>query len=153
MEQPNQERLKELSDVVTSITEAYEEAKTKSNQLYKDLQEAKKAYDSEFYKGKNCDSCRYSIVLEFSFDGWHNLCGHENAPCTCCNRRCAHFKPHNCITKWISDHNINLDGEYVKALDLLYMDIFSTDSLDLSENTCFEKIIDTIKIKKGIKDE
>lgn len=128
------------------------------NNKYKEYQIAKSNYEKFFYKDKTCDSCRYDAVTTFSFDGWHNLCGHSDAPCTCCHRHCEYYKPDNVITKWIKERcGYTLDPKHAEAIELLYTDIMEINDTDLStcsnvQRAMYEKIIETLRIKCGEKE-
>lgn len=80
--------------------------------------ELEKTYGGMF----NCRNCRYDIGLDFSGDGWHNLCGNTNADtCTCCGGPCTKFKPDTQYTKWLklnSDHSIS--PEFQRAILLCF---------------------------------
>ena len=122
--------LDRLKYEVDLAEDAYAEAWKESRRLNDVKNAAIKEYEKEFYRGKNCNSCRYSCVSEFSFDGWHNLCGAEDAPCTCCNSRCEYYKPDNKISSFLKSLNINLDAGDVEAFSNFCGDIFQDDSDD-----------------------
>ena len=95
------DELKELMDTAEAKAKGCENAWRKANA---DFIKARDAYEKERDKDKSCESCQYSIVLDFSADGWHNLCGNSNAPCTCCNSKCMYYKPDNIITGAIKEY-------------------------------------------------
>lgn len=101
----------------------------KEKEARRKVQEAENAYNKELYKGKSCKFCRYSIVHEYSIDGWHNLCGHPDAPCTCCGGPCEHFKPHNAFTEYIDQNQWHFDNDGIAALENFCGDIMS-DRID-----------------------
>lgn len=129
------DELKELMDIAEAKAKECEIAWRKTNEEYT---KARNAYEKERDKDKSCESCMYSIVLDFSDDGWHNLCGNSNAPCTCCNSKCEYYKPDNIITKAIKEYfnskdkfrGPNLDKEVIKGLKLLGYDVFNTYTPD-----------------------
>ena len=107
----------------------------------------------EFYKDKSCDSCRYSIALDFSGDGWHNLCGNSIAPCTCFHNKCEYYKHDNLITKAIKDYyaekeqNPNLDKWVIEGLKTLRLDVYADyPNFVESEKRDAEKVINILKV-------
>ena len=146
-----------------------EKLKATLDQAQKDVEEAFKVYDEkrracrvanayyekELYKDCSCRNCRYYSIHDSSFDGWHNVCGAEDAPCTCCNSLCDKFKIDNCITTWLKAKNIYLSPYQAKALAMLYTDIMAIDDksltdIDKHKRDLYVQIINTIKIKKGL---
>jgi hypothetical protein len=137
--------LKNMEVVMENIElKELEQLKLKEKELRKELstivekidnynyQELEKRYGDKF----TCDYCRYDCVYDFSGDGWHNLCGHTAAPCTCCNANCEYYKPDTWITRWIKDYAGQLDIKYRHAFETLGIDIFK-DSLTNAETEYF----------------
>lgn len=78
------------------------------------LKELERIYGKEF----SCDYCRFNAVLDFSGDGWHNLCGNGFADCcTCCHSHCEKYLPDTRYTKWIKKHCEQISPEYKEALN------------------------------------
>lgn len=84
----------------------------------------------------NCAFCRFVVVLGFSYDGWHNLCGADI--CTCCHNCCDQYKPDNAATAYIKDilkSNATLIGAHISreehnALEELDARIFEDNVSD-----------------------
>ena len=107
------EQLKEqenyLRKELSTISEKIE------NYNYRELE---KTYGDMFH----CSHCRYDIGLDFSSDGWHNLCGNPNADtCTCCGGPCTKFKPDTQYTKWLK-HNTepSISPDFQRAILLCF---------------------------------
>ena len=121
-----------------------EQLKLKEKELRKELsmvvekidnynyQELEKKYGDRF----SCAYCRYDCVFDLSGDGWHNLCGHTAAPCTCCNANCEYYQPDTWITRWIKYNAGQLDKKYYEAFKRLGIDIFK-DNLGKNEEEYF----------------
>lgn len=88
-----------------------------------ELDELEKTYGQDFC----CEKCRYNAVLDFSGDGWHNLCGnyiHADC-CTCCNHNCKAYKPDTHYTKWIKHCVGQISKEYQHAINIVFkVDLF-----------------------------
>ena len=133
--------------------EMLDKLKEECKQQERNYLAAKAAYEKEFYKGKTCNSCIYSVVLDFSFDGWHNLCGCDDAPCTCCHDHCEHYKPDNLLTSKLkevfkeNDYPIrSLEPDDVEGLKSLGIDIFSpSDNEEILSKTA-EKVVDILRL-------
>lgn len=145
------DELKELMDIAEAKAKECENAWRKANE---EVTKARNAYEKERDKDKSCDSCRYSIVLDFSSDGWHNLCGNSNAPCTCCNSKCEYYKPDTTITKAIKEFynnkdkfsGPNLDKEVIEGLKLLGYDVFHECTPDDYAQRKAEEVVEILKI-------
>ena len=145
------DELKELMDTAEAKAKGCENAWRKANA---DFIKARDAYEKERDKDKSCESCQYSIVLDFSADGWHNLCGNSNAPCTCCNSKCMYYKPDNIITGAIKEYfnskdkfdGTNLDKETVKGLKLLGYDVFYEYTPDDYAQRKAKEVVEILKI-------
>jgi hypothetical protein len=91
-----------------------------------ELNELEKTYGKDFC----CEKCRYNAVLDFSGDGWHNLCGnyiHADC-CTCCNHNCAAYKPDTRYTKWIKHCVGQISKDYQHAIDIVFkVNLFGDD--------------------------
>lgn len=143
--------LKELMDIAEAKARECENAWRKAND---DFVEARNAYEEERDKDKSCDSCRYSIVLDFSPDGWHNLCGNDKAPCTCCHRKCEYYKPDNIVTKKIKDYYHraskfdapNFDNDTIEGLDLLGYDVYEESDNEERAQSEANEVIEILKI-------
>ena len=88
--------------------------------------ELEKTYGDRF----NCSHCRFNIALGFSPEGFHNLCGNWQAPCTCCHRNCTFYKPDTIYTKWIKEkiEDFHLSFDEVRAIkDLFDVSIYEDD--------------------------
>lgn len=145
------DELKELMDIAEAKAKECEIAWRKTNE---EFVKARNAYEKERDKDKSCESCRYSIVLDFSGDGWHNLCGNSNAPCTCCNSKCEYYKPDNVVTKAIKEYynnkdkfsGPNLDKEVIKGLKLLGYDVFHEYTPDDYAQRKAEEVVEILKL-------
>lgn len=143
--------LKELMDIAEAKAIGCEHAWRKANE---EFAKAKQAYEKERDKDKKCESCMYNIVLDFSEDGWHNLCGNPNAPCTCCNSKCEYYKPDNVTTKAVKDYynnkdkfrGPNLDKEVIKGLKLLGYDVFYEYTPDDYAQRKAKEVVEILKI-------
>lgn len=143
--------LKELMDIAEAKAKECENAWRKAND---DFAKARTAYEKERDRDKSCESCQYSIVLDFSEDGWHNLCGNSNAPCTCCHGKCEYYKPDNAITNAIKEYynskdrfrGPNLDKEVIKGLKLLGYDVFHEYTPDDYAQRKAEEVVEILKI-------
>ena len=100
------------------------------------------------FKGKTCKTCRYSAVFTTSFDGWHNMCGHEEASCTCCYDHCEHYLPDNPITQFVKDNDFHISPKYYEALKTLSGDMMKFD-VDAS-GPAIEKMKNIIKAWRNI---
>ena len=80
------------------------------------LNELEKTYGNKF----SCSYCRFNAVLDFSGDGWHNLCGNKYAPCTCCHNNCEKYEPDTRYTKWIKKHCEHISPEYREAINKVF---------------------------------
>lgn len=127
---------------------AYEDCREELNILSKNMDAAEREYNKVKYRGKTCKTCRYSAIHETSFDGWHNMCGCEDAGCTCCHDRCEHYLPDNPITQFIKDNNFQLNIKYYEALKTLCGDIMKFD-VDAS-GPAIEKTKNVIKAWKNL---
>lgn len=91
-----------------------------------ELNELEQTYGKDF----SCSKCRYNAVLDFSGDGWHNLCGnyiHADC-CTCCNHNCAAYKPDTRYTKWIKYCVGQISKDYKRAIDIVFkVNLFGDD--------------------------
>ena len=96
-----------------------------------------------FGKAANCEDCRYNIVLDFSIDGNHNMCGYIDAPCTCCHCSCEHFRPDNEITKYIKTHSrYSISPATKRAFDVLFgRDIWESDNSKSDKKEMFKKTL------------
>ncbi len=125
----NEEKIEEIKKQLSNL-EAENKAHNKvifdNCDKIKDLE--KQLEILKFGKQPNCRDCRYSIGLDFSPDGWHNLCGNEDATrCTCCNDFCDRFKPDSELTAYIKEHcDAHISGDDAEGLKELgvgpYMD-------------------------------
>lgn len=128
-------KYKTLAEVQYHINNIENENKSLNVKLQDNIQILKELHKEEellkYGKKPNCSDCRYSIVLDFSIDGWHNLCGNEDAPCTCCHDSCEYFMPHNEITEYIKKHSRHqLDEDDVNVCKILVGNIFDSDKWD-----------------------
>lgn len=143
------DELKELMDIAEAKAKECENAWRKTNE---EFIKARNAYEKERDKDKSCESCRYSIVLDFSFDGWHNLCGNSNAPCTCCNSKCEYYKPDTIITNAIKEYynsrfrGPNLDKEVIEGLKMLGYDVFHEYTPDGYAQRKAEEVVEILKL-------
>ena len=139
--------LDQLKDRETYLQKELYEVRDKIEN-YK-LNELEKTYGKDFC----CDKCRYNVVLDFRSDGWHNLCGnyiHANG-CTCCNHKCAAYKPDTRYTKWIKYCVGQISKDYQHAIDIVFKVNLFGDNGSISEKK-WDAIVNafflTNKIKK-----
>ena len=109
-----------------------------------------KTYGKDF----SCDKCRYDAVLDFSGDGWHNLCGnyiHADC-CTCCNHNCAAYKSDTRYTKWIKYCVGQISKDYQHAIDMVFkVNLFGDDG-SISEEK-WEAIRNAFELAGKLKDK
>lgn len=145
--------LERLRKEVDDAAQLLREAQVAHDEAAKKYINAKQAYDREYRKSQNCTTCRYSIVLDFSLDGWHNLCGCENAPCTCCNTVCDYYKPDNRYTKTLKENILSkeyrqISPEEYEGFKSLGFDLFEDDLETTNERYEIAKAEKVVKILK-----
>lgn len=104
------------------------------------------------FKGKTCETCRYSAVFTTSFDdwhNWHNICGCEDAGHVCSNAHCEHYLPDNTITQFIKDNNLQISPKCYEALKTLCGDMMKFD-VDAS-GPAIDKMKNIIKAWRNMK--
>lgn len=143
--------LKELMDVAEAKAKECENAWRRAEDIFSQL---KSAYEKERDKDKTCDACRYNIALDFSDDGWHNLCGNPKGSCTCCHSRCDEFAPDTSGTLAIKQfyrtqfkREPNLDPEFIVGLKLIGFDVYDDNFGDERAR----RLIEVLKARQGIK--
>lgn len=102
---------------------------------------ARREYERELFKNENCGTCKYGVISDIDpIAGDHNVCGCEDAPCTCCNCWCENYQPDTPLTK--------------EAIDVLQATFSDTCSSRLKEavNKAIEALEDTLP-KKPIEDK
>lgn len=146
------DELKELMDIAEAKALGCENAWRKANE---EFAKAKQAYEKERDKDKKCESCMYNIVLDFSEDGWHNLCGNAQAPCTCCYTRCEHYKPDTYLTSAIKNffHNErkrepNLEPEFIEGLQNIGFRIYDDDMSETYEKDMARRLVEVLKVTR-----
>lgn len=145
------DELKELMDIAEAKAIGCENAWRKANE---EFAKAKQAYEKERDKDKKCESCMYNIALDFSEDGWHNLCGNPKGLCTCCYSRCDYFAPDTCATAAIKQlyrtefkREPNLDPEFIIGLRKIGFDVYDEDiGADRAK-----QLIEVLKAIQGIR--
>lgn len=116
--------------------------KSKNDNAIKNLQLRKEKLI--FGKVANCGDCRYNIVLDLSIDEKHNVCGHPNAPCTCCHRSCEFFRPDNEITVYMKAHSrYHISPGTKRAFDILFgRDIWESDNCKSDNKESLKKFLE-----------
>ena len=144
------EKLEELKLKLDEEKNLLDEVEIKYKEQTEKYRKAQREWELEYYKDKTCSSCRYSVELDFSLDGWHNLCGCDGAVCTCCHHYCDYYKPDNAVTEAIKKHDQdpNLSPEIVEGLKILGIDIFS-ESVDEDDATKVVEILIILRIVKN----
>lgn len=143
----NDEKYKELKEQEKEAYLIYQNIKNEVAEY--SITKLKEKYGNDFC----CKTCKYSAVLNFSEDGWHNLCGMPGAPCTCCNGFCDKYQPDNIFTQYIKDicYNGQISQKQFEALRILELYIFTNpeeypwtqEKIDLFThiiNTCYPVI-------------
>ena len=144
------DELKELMDIAQANANKCESAWRKANEKFT---KAKEAYERERDKNKTCESCMYNIVLDFSDDGWHNLCGNAQAPCTCCHTRCEYYKPDTYLTSAIKNffrterkRDPNLEPELIEGLQAIGFNIYDDDMSETYGKDMARRLVEVLKV-------
>ena len=119
------------------------------HRLVKVMDAAERDLNQVKFRGKTCKTCRYSAVYTTSFDGWHNMCGHDEASCTCCHDKCEHYLPDNPVTKFLKEElNIHISPTYYEALKVLCGDMMHLD--EDADGPAVEKFKNVIKAWRNL---
>ena len=153
-----------MTDKLEELKLAYEKADAEFREAYKtylakikekDL--AQERYERELFKTENCGTCKYGVISDIDpIDGNHNVCGCEDAPCTCCNRWCENYQPDTPLTKAIKeDLDCYIDRDAYCGLKKFYGDILavkgSINPQDEDYNPIAKMLYDILKVRYGVK--
>lgn len=147
----NEDMIKELENAIADVKNERKALNEKYRELDNTIKDLERKLDlAKFGKEPSCKDCRYSIGLEFSGDGWHNLCGNPNGTCTCCHSSCNAFNPDSPLTTYIKKHcsGANIEWDDADALKTLGVDIYGDFNIDVTndlQRKSFEKTKEFIK--------
>lgn len=133
MEQNN--KLELLNEGLKEKTKQLKIIRDQLSEVTRDINDIKRQIElCKYGKKPQCEDCRYIVAIDFSSDGWHNLCGNEKAPCTCCHNGCEYFKPDNVYTKYLKDaHCGAISVDKVRAFKCICGDSIFTDNKDTNK--------------------
>lgn len=152
-----------MTDKLEELKLAYEKANDEFQEAYKvylaKLKEkdlSQQRYERELFKTENCGTCKYGVISDIDpIAGDHNVCGCEDAPCTCCNRWCENYQPDTPLTKAIKDLDCYIDRNAYYGLKEFYGDILATkgsiNPQDEDYNPIAKKLYDILKVRYGEK--
>ena len=122
-----------MVDKLEELKLAYDKATTECESSYREYnsklaakEKAQTDYERELYKSENCSTCKYDVISDLSPGGDHNLCGCDDAPCTCCHSWCENYQPDTPLTKAIKDLHCYIGFAEYKGLKNFYADILTT---------------------------
>ena len=122
-----------MADKLEELKLAYDKATAECESLCKEYnsklaakRKARADYERELYKNESCSTCKYNVITDFSLEGDHNLCGCDDAPCTCCHDWCENYQPDTPLTKAIKDTlDCFIDFTAYEGLKKFYGDILT----------------------------